>query len=282
MSDLIDQLLEKDPTKRPSAREILKMPLIRQKAEEFLQQNQLSRSKTMVFKKNLPQVRQSIKLPTQAERQAQEQPQAADEFAGLTPKERMQLKKEKAQQEQMELMKAGAAQAKQNYQIANQKKLEQIYSGGNQNQQAMMATQMQTAAGMTGDFSGQRTQYGIPDQQIPAQKNIMKGNSQDNSLIMVDLTQSMGSMNLVDPSQSQVNKFQSPQLQNYQPYGNDDQPIIAKGSYQFEIVDDLSEKQVVEEEDSGLMKRVMAGFQDYFKENVLRPQKQSSQQQQEE
>jgi hypothetical protein len=39
---------------------------------------------------------------------------------------------------------------------------------------------------------------------------------------------------------------------------------------------------VVEEEDSGLMKRVMAGFQDYFKENVLRPQKQSSQQQQEE
>ena len=75
MSDLIDQLLEKDPTKRPSAREILKMPLIRQKAEEFLQQNQIARSKTMVFKKNLPQVRQSIKLPSQAERQEQEQAQ---------------------------------------------------------------------------------------------------------------------------------------------------------------------------------------------------------------
>ena len=48
----------------------------------------------------------------------------ADEFAGLTPKEKMQLKKEKAQEAQMELMKQGAAQAKQNYQIANQKKLE--------------------------------------------------------------------------------------------------------------------------------------------------------------
>ena len=32
---LIDKLLEKDPTKRPSVREILKMPLIRQKALEF-------------------------------------------------------------------------------------------------------------------------------------------------------------------------------------------------------------------------------------------------------
>ena len=111
----------------------------------------------------------------------------------------------------------------------------------------------------------------------------MKAQNQDNSLVMGDLTQGMGSMNLGDPTQSQVNKFQSPNLQNYQPYGNDDKPIIAKGSYSFEIVDDLSEKQVVEEEDSGLMKRVMAGFQDYFKENVLRPsQKQPRQQQEEE
>lgn len=35
MQNLIERLLEKDPIKRPSVREILKMPLIRQKAVEF-------------------------------------------------------------------------------------------------------------------------------------------------------------------------------------------------------------------------------------------------------
>ena len=35
---LIDMLLEKDPLKRPSVREILKMQLIRDKAQEFQQQ----------------------------------------------------------------------------------------------------------------------------------------------------------------------------------------------------------------------------------------------------
>lgn len=56
MSDLIDRLLEKDPVKRPSVREILKMELIRRKAKEFLEQNEVKRSKTIVFKKNMPVV----------------------------------------------------------------------------------------------------------------------------------------------------------------------------------------------------------------------------------
>lgn len=36
LSGLLDMLLEKDPSKRPSVREILKMDLIRRKAEEFI------------------------------------------------------------------------------------------------------------------------------------------------------------------------------------------------------------------------------------------------------
>mgnify|MGYP002823755478 CR=1 FL=1 len=56
LSDLIDRLLEKDPVKRPSVREILKMELIRRKAKEFLEQNEVKRSKTIVFKKNMPVV----------------------------------------------------------------------------------------------------------------------------------------------------------------------------------------------------------------------------------
>jgi len=49
----------KDPEKRPSVREILKMKLIRDKAEAFVNQNsqpQIQRTKTMVFKKNMPMV----------------------------------------------------------------------------------------------------------------------------------------------------------------------------------------------------------------------------------
>ena len=54
LSDLIDRLLEKDPARRPSVREILKMDLIRRKAKEFLDKNELQRSKTIVYKKNVP------------------------------------------------------------------------------------------------------------------------------------------------------------------------------------------------------------------------------------
>ena len=47
-------MLVKDPAQRPSVREILKMELIRRKAKEFLESNEVQRSKTIVFKKNMP------------------------------------------------------------------------------------------------------------------------------------------------------------------------------------------------------------------------------------
>jgi len=72
-------LLQKDPNKRPSVREILKMDLIRKKAQEFVESqmntNSVQRSKTMVFVKNIPKV---VVKPDESH---------------LTPKERMQLKK---------------------------------------------------------------------------------------------------------------------------------------------------------------------------------------------
>ena len=37
LAGLIDLLLEKEPSKRPSVREILKMDLIRKKAQEFVE-----------------------------------------------------------------------------------------------------------------------------------------------------------------------------------------------------------------------------------------------------
>jgi serine/threonine protein kinase len=71
---LIDLLLEKDPKNRPSVREILKMELIRRKAQEFVNSqkntNSMQRSKT-VFIKNVPKVKE----------------------VKLTPKEKMLLKK---------------------------------------------------------------------------------------------------------------------------------------------------------------------------------------------
>lgn len=84
----------------------------------------------MVFKKNLPIIRQSIKKQSlkaaMIEEEQSRYEKQDDEYAGLTPKEIMKLKKEKKAQEQMELMKAGAAEAKNNYQIAKQKKNEQL------------------------------------------------------------------------------------------------------------------------------------------------------------
>ena len=79
LAGLIDLLLQKDPNKRPSVREILKMDLIRKKAQEFVESqmntNSEQRSKTMVFVKNIPKV---VVKPDESH---------------LTPKERMQLKK---------------------------------------------------------------------------------------------------------------------------------------------------------------------------------------------
>ena len=54
LKDLIDILLQKDPEKRPSVRSILKMDLIRRKAQEFIEENAKQRSQTVVYKKNLP------------------------------------------------------------------------------------------------------------------------------------------------------------------------------------------------------------------------------------
>lgn len=68
-------------------------------------------------------------------------------------------------------------------------------------------------------------------------------------------------MSMTDPSQSQINRFSSPVMQQQQQpparqsYGNDERPIKAKGTYDlppgteydnfddnFEIIDDFSEK----------------------------------------
>lgn len=61
--------------------------------------NQMTRSKTIVFKKELPKMSQ------------------------LTPKERMMQKKQQEIEAQTELMKQGAKDAKKNYNFANERKL---------------------------------------------------------------------------------------------------------------------------------------------------------------
>lgn len=68
-------LLEKDPEKRPSVRDILKMQLIRDKAMEFQNTTSLQRSKTSIYVKNIPIVRKA----------KPEQPKQEDEDANLTP-----------------------------------------------------------------------------------------------------------------------------------------------------------------------------------------------------
>ena len=65
LGDLIDRLLQKDPSQRPSVRTILRMPLIQKKARELIERRTasnaeaLQRSHTQVYKKNLPVVRRA-------------------------------------------------------------------------------------------------------------------------------------------------------------------------------------------------------------------------------
>lgn len=80
LKDLIDVLLQKDPEKRPSVRQILKTDLIRRKAQEFIEQNAKQRSKTVVFKKNMPTV---VKASAAAASDGKEEEQKEPE---LTPK----------------------------------------------------------------------------------------------------------------------------------------------------------------------------------------------------
>lgn len=82
-------------------------------------------------------------------------------------------------------------------------------------------------------------------------------------------------MSVTDPSQSQINRFQSPAVkqvpvQKQRSSGYDEKPIVAKGSYaipepdEFDMqnlnfVDDLSEKQEAEA-DENLMAKVYGGI----------------------
>lgn len=66
----------------------------------------------MVFVKNVPKV---VVKP--------------DNEANLTPKERMQLKKQREADAQAELMKQGAHDAKKNYNFAKEKIQNELYAG---------------------------------------------------------------------------------------------------------------------------------------------------------
>lgn len=66
--------------------------------------NSIQRSKTQVFVKNVPKV--IVK----------------EDESHLTPKERLQLKKQREADAQAERMRIGAAEAKKNYDFASQRK----------------------------------------------------------------------------------------------------------------------------------------------------------------
>jgi len=78
-----------------------------------------------------------------------------------------------------------------------------------------------------------------------------------------------------DPTQTQINKFQSPHLQNsYNSY--DDRPIVSKGTYSIpneasseyiELEDDFSEKEVASADQSHLNK-VLEGVNKFLTQEI--------------
>ena len=80
LQELIKKMLQKDSKDRPSIQDIIQMPLIRQKMQEFMQSGgaTIGADKKQIFKKNRPKTVVLEEDPT----------------VNMTPKEKMKFKKE--------------------------------------------------------------------------------------------------------------------------------------------------------------------------------------------
>ena len=133
--------MTKDPSKRPSSAEILKMPYVRERMQQFVENTEMDNLLTTgaVFKKQRPTLRRinTKEVPpvdTPKFHPGQEMSTTNSSVPNatvvhMTPKERMAMKKEAEIQARQEEMKMAAAGAKKNYSIANQAKQRDMYEG---------------------------------------------------------------------------------------------------------------------------------------------------------
>ena len=127
LQDLIKKLMTKDQTQRPSAAEILKMDYVRERMQEFVDgQEQDAQFNAPIYKKQRPTFRRAATKevievtsggPNFRPQQELESTSSsiADAQVDLTPKQRMQMRKELEARQREEEMKQAARGAIGNY-----------------------------------------------------------------------------------------------------------------------------------------------------------------------
>ena len=151
-------MLQKDQKSRPSAAEILNMEMVQAKLRKILEAKKdmgSTQRKRTLFKKRTP----TIVLSTRGG--------SGEEvaFAQMTPKEKMQYRKEQARKEQEQAAFQAARNAKANYQFAKEAKqrelFEQVMDG--ENQEKIMTGDDISLGAMTISIAGKdMNQHGKP------------------------------------------------------------------------------------------------------------------------
>ncbi len=131
LQELVMKLMTKNPANRPSSAEILKMPYVRERMQQFVENTEMDNILTTggaMYKKQRPTIR---RINTRHDNQVEAKNfHPGQEMSGttssvpnatvvnLTPKERMALKKEAEIARRQEELKQAAHGAKQNYNMA--------------------------------------------------------------------------------------------------------------------------------------------------------------------
>lgn len=118
MKNLVDSILNKDTTARPTVQEILLSPFLKSKMLEFVENGGNIGITDLKVK--------IISKPIEVEQTEEEKEEEL--LKGLNPREKMLRRKELRSQKEAEKLKQAAIKSKDNYDAAKQRKYDQFYS----------------------------------------------------------------------------------------------------------------------------------------------------------
>eukprot|EP00347_Sterkiella_histriomuscorum_P014193 403361812 len=266
LQNLISMLLNKNAQERPSVAQVLQMPIVRQKMQDFVASggSTLEASKP-VYVRNAP-------LVVQAQVQIQG---GQDPYAGLTPKERIARRKEEEIKRKQEELSAHTKNAVNNYQFSKQMQYNQLHSSI-KGTQRFDQTVIHNKPAATGQF--EQTAFHNPvQQQQPSLQASQKFDANDRfegtefsvNDRTLEFSQSLGTQMSGMSLNDSPNKFNSPSTQssfNPNPSSYEDRVLSGSGNYdltmasnEFDIEEDLEE--VVEaKEDKQQLKEVVKNY----------------------
>ena len=120
MKELVDIILTKDTSKRPTVQGILLSPFLKTKMEEFISNGGNIGVTDLKVKR--------LAKPKPIEKEQTEEEKEEELLKGLNPREKMLKRKELKSQREAEKLKLAAIKSKDNYESAKQRKYDQFYS----------------------------------------------------------------------------------------------------------------------------------------------------------